>query len=341
MRISYPRILPCLTILSLWGCVAPSQEAPCTSRTLPVSFRDGQNLPIQTISPDDLRATVRGKSIKILSITPDVRPHRLVLLLDTSGSMASPSGSASTTPWILELSLAHHFYETNRQTSQIALLLFSDKNNEVIDFPQGNSAVGNELQHLAEDREYAKAHVKGKTALLEAIFQGIQLLDHPSSADAIFVLTDGEDNASHLSAAELNRRVAQSSVRIFGIIIRHLPGYQSRTPEMVPAAWEELSEIAQKSGGEILTTVELRSSGIVLSAGRNGQSSGQETLTRLYHTVLQDSLLEVDLPFPIAKSEPWELTLSDAARGRWKDARITYPSTLSSCADEGSGAGSN
>jgi von Willebrand factor type A domain len=226
MLISYERILLSLAVLFLWSCGALSQESPCTSRTLPVSFRDWQSLPIHAISAYDLQARVRGEPIKILSLTPDTRPHRIVLLLDTSGSMGIPSGSASTPPWILELSLAHHFYETNRQTSQIALLLFNERNNEVIDFSQGNSAVGNKLQHLAEDREYAKAHVKGKTTLRDAIFQGVQLLDHPSSADAIFVLTDGEDNASHLSASELNRRVAQSAVRIFAILIHHLPSYQ-------------------------------------------------------------------------------------------------------------------
>jgi hypothetical protein len=254
--------------------------------------------------------------------------------------MASPSGSDSTPPWILELSLAHEFYETNRQASQIALVLFHEKNNEVIDFLEGNSAVGNKLEQLAQDHQYVKAHLKGKTTLRDAIFQGVQLLDRPTSADAILVFTDGEDSASHLTVAELNQRVALSSVRVFGILIRHVPGYQSRTPEIPSMPGAELSEIAVNSGGEILTAVELRGSSIVLSAG-NGKSTAQETLTHLYRTVLQDSLLEVELPFPIVKTEHWELILSDEARGRWKDVRITYPRTLSSCIAEGSGAGRN
>ncbi len=65
----------------------------------------------------------------------------------------------------------------------------------------------------------------------------------------------------------------------------------------------------------------------------------EETLNRLYQTILQDSLLEVELPFPIARNERWELKLSSAARRQWKNAQITYPDTLISCNAEVFGSG--
>jgi len=69
----------------------------------------------------------------------------------------------------------------------------------VVDFVKGNSVVGEKLSRIAEDRGYIKSRVNGRTALRDAILLGIQLLNHPSSADAVYVLTDGGDNLSRQS----------------------------------------------------------------------------------------------------------------------------------------------
>jgi Mg-chelatase subunit ChlD len=315
---------------------ARSQEPPCISRKLPVSFRDAQNLPLQNISVADLEAKIKSKPVKFLSLAPDPRPHRIVLALDQSGSMGSTESGPAL--WNLELSLARHFFEVNRQKSRIAMLFFNDQVNDVIDFSQGNSAIGEKLRQAAKDQEYAKTHVKGRTALRDAIFRAIQLLDHPSSADAVYVLTDGGDNASHQSAAEITRRLAVASVRVFAVLLYQSPGHRNRTPEELSGP-TELTEIAQKSGGEILSAAEPRGNRVALTADPEGKLRTEETLARLYQTILQDSLLEVELPFPIAKNERWELKLSSDARRRWKNAQITYPDTLTSCNAEVFGSG--
>ncbi len=64
--------------------------------------------------------------------------------------------------WNLELSLARYFFDANRQRSQIALLFFNDQVNDVIDFSQGNSAVGVKLNQVAEDQKYVKTDVVTK-----------------------------------------------------------------------------------------------------------------------------------------------------------------------------------
>lgn len=81
------------------------------------------------------------------------------------------------------------------------------------------------------------------------------------------------------------------------------------------------------------------SGGIALSANTDAKVKTQETLARLYQTILQDNLLEIELPSPIAKNERWELKFSNAARRQWKSAQITYPTTLLSCDSEVAGSG--
>lgn len=175
-------------------CAQPlcSQEPSCPSctiRKLPVSFRHSQNFPLQNVSPADLEAKVHGKPVKILSLVPDPRPHRLVLILDASGSMGA--------------------------------------------------------------------------------------------------------------------------------------------------------SITQKSGGEILTAAEWHGSSAALSASAEAKGKSEETLHRLYQIIVQDGLLEVELPAPLTRNERWELRFSSAARQRWKNAQITYPDTLLSCSAEVSGTGRN
>lgn len=325
-----------LLVLALCTRAAGAQELDCQRRILPVALRDTQNLPIQNISASDLEAKVHGKPVKILSLALDPRPHRLVLILDTSGSMGSMAGE--TPLWSLGFALALHFFEANRQRSQIALVIFNTQVNEVVDFAQGNSAVGDKLHQIAKDRDYIKTNVKGTTALRDAIWQGLQLLDHPSSADALYVLSDGGDNASRRSVADVTQRFAVTSVRLFVVLLRQEVGYRSRTPEELSGP-DQLSEIARKSGGEILSAAAWHGKQVALSADPEAKLKSQEALARLYQTILGDNLLEIELPFPNAKNEHWVLQFSDAARRQWKGARITYPTTLVSCNSEVSGSG--
>src|SRR5436190_5088193 len=166
-----------LAMVSYTGA-AGAQETTCERRSIPVALRDNHNLPIQNISITDLEGKVHGKPIKILSFAPDPRPHRLVLLLDTSGSMGSTAGESPQ--FALGLALARHFFDVNHQWSHIALLTFNKNVTETLDFTRGNSVVGDKLQQITSDHNYLKANVKGTTALRDAILEGLQLLDHPN-----------------------------------------------------------------------------------------------------------------------------------------------------------------
>lgn len=330
----------CLSLVSFFLCghLVGAQEPPCTTRKLPVSFRDAQNLPLQNISASDLEAKVHGKPVRIVSLGADTRPHRLVLILDSSGSMGSVEDESPL--WNLEMSLARHFFDVNVQRAQLAMLVFNDQVTEQIDFSRGNSVVGETLQQIAENRDFVKTHIKGKTALRDTILQAIAMLGHPSSADAVYVLTDGGDNASHNSTGELNRRLAVSSVRVFAVLLYRDRSYRNRTPEeeMGP---QDLSEITHKSGGEILTAAEWRGKQVALSANADARVKSAEMLSRLYQTIFQDRLLTVELPFPLKTNEHWELKLSNAARHAWTNVRMIYPDTLIGCNAEVYGSGRN
>jgi Mg-chelatase subunit ChlD len=317
-----------LLILALCAGIVRAQDLSCERRVVPVALRDNENLPIANVQVADLEAKVHGKRIKILSLAPDRRPRRVVLILDASGSMGS---TASETPlFALEFALAAHFFEVNHQRSQIALLIFNSHVTEVVDFNQGTSAVGDKLQQIFGDHNYAKTNVKGKTALRDAIVRGLELLEHPTSADALYVLTDGGDNTSEHNAADVRQRLAVTSVRLFAVLLHQQDGYHRAPDESDP---DELSDMARKSGGEILSAAAWHGKQLALSADAEGKLKSRETLARLYQTIFGNQLLEIELPFPIAKNEQLELKLLNARRG-WAAPHITYPTTLFRCSSE-------
>ena len=312
-----------------------AQEPACQHRILPIAVRDAQNLPIPNVSPVDLQAKVHGKPVKILSLSPDTRPHRLVLILDASGSMGGETGESAR--WKLALLLARHFFNANNHSSPIALLIFNNQVTDAVPFAAGNSAVAAKLLQIDSDPKYIKANIKGMTALRDTALRALALLDHPNSGDAIYVLTDGVDNASKHSSSDLNGRLAVASVRLFAILLESRRESQRTSEEGSPPS--ELAETARKSGGEILSAAQWQGSRVALSADTDGKFKVEETLSRLYQTMVQDSLLEVQLPLPITKTEHWELKLSDTARRQWKGAQLTYPSSLLSCSAEVYGSG--
>src|SRR5262249_34034444 len=189
-----------------------------------------------------------------------------------------------------------------------------------------NTAFESALRTIS-DRSYWKAAVKGRTALRDAILQAIQLIEHPTSADAVLVLTDGDgDNASKHKNSALIQSLDASSVRVFSLLASpDQLGYRNRTPEELEGA-SDFSVLARNSGGEILSSAQLEGEKVILKRSFDAKiTTTEEALQRLYQTILHNDLLEIELPGAIAKRERFELKLVGSARARWKNAQLTYP----------------
>ena len=91
---------------------------------------------------------------------------------------------------------------------------------------------------------------KGRTALLDAIALGLQELKNSSRPrKALVVLSDGGDNRSRLSEAELRSRVRESDALIYAMGIFENRGSQLSLEEISGPGL--LDDIAQASGGRL------------------------------------------------------------------------------------------
>ena len=310
-------------ILSLLGLVAFQQTpasvsgSSCLHRTLSLNVDDSKGFPIQGITLADFEARLRGRPVKIVSIVPDDRPHRIVILIDASGSVHTKRSQV--------LSLASALAETRLPNAQIALVIFGTTIYEQIGFSPGQSAVAEKLRQIRSDTTDSRKLFRGMTALNDSLLAGLKLLETPTSADSLYLLSDVEgDNASRVQFQEVAHRLTSSGVRLF--VAKVIDGSGNRpTPEETDGS-RNMSDLVRRTGGEVILPFGQRDP---------AKPKGAERITvamNLFHQrLIQNSRLEIELTGPLDKPRTWELKLSGEQKKQWKNARLMYPTELAPC----------
>jgi len=315
-----PRTITYLASLSLVASFAPSvlaQKDSCSHRILSVSVQDSLGRPINGLANTDFEAQVGGKPLKVLSVAPDRRRHRIVILLDASISMRQGWGNA--------MSPASDLAETRLPGAELAVIIFNERVIEKIDFNEGQRSVVARLRQIGSDAKYAANSVGGRTALYDALLAGLRLLGTATSADILYVVTDGEDTASNTKSDELARLLSSSGVRVYVPLVHDIRTFPGATPEDLHRVGD-LSDLVNKTGGEMLSPF---ASGIPKTPKEIDQFGS--LMYDFYRRMFDNYLLEVEFPEPLEKHRSWELKLSQKKREQWKDSRITYPTELSGC----------
>jgi len=300
--------------------LAPSvsaQVGTCTHRILPVTVQDEKGRPVTGLAAADFEGKFRGLPVKLLSIAPDQRPHRIVILLDASGSMHDI--------WGRVLAPAFNLAGTRLADTQMALLIFNEKIIEQIGFDGGQQAVAARLRELESDVKSASKLVRGRTALSDALVAGLQLLDNPTSADILYLVSDGGDNASHAHFDEVGRRLTSSGVRLFVSAVFNELEARGRSPEEIYGP-EELIRLAKITGGEVISPY---ARGVPIS--RKDREQFVARVFEFHASMIEDYLLEAEFPESLDKHRTWELKLSKQKREQWKNATILYPTELPAC----------
>jgi VWA domain containing CoxE-like protein len=296
-----------------------AQDAACLRRTLPLSVQDSRGLPIRGLTPSDLAAKIRDADIKIVSITPDERPHRIVILLDASGSMKMS--------WLDTLVLASALAELQVPNVQMALLIFGTKIQEKVDFTAGQRAVAERLRQIRSGAKNATKSIEGRTALYDALLAGVQLLgSSASSADVLYFISDGADNASQTRVGELSRELTSRGVRLFAADVFTPIAYRNRTPEEINGP-RQLDDLIKQTGGDMILPFPNGP-----PAKPDWHTVGQ-VMNVFYLRMVQNYLVELELSSSLNKRRKWELNLVGARREQWKGARLKYPDELLPCGD--------
>lgn len=221
----------------LLACSAVANE--CSGPSILLNAFD-RNFNIQRdLRAEDVKVEVDRKQAPILSLSFDTNPRRIVLMVDTSGSMeASPQKHG----WGIGLPAAAYAVEVVPASAASELVTFSDTlRRESSDF-EDLKLVGARVLDLA------KRQPKGRTSLFDSIEQVVIEFKELHFGDAIYVVTDGGDNRSTVSLPKLKEELISRGIRVFLFLVAR--GGPRTEEEMSGAA--EMDGFAESTGGVVV-----------------------------------------------------------------------------------------
>jgi VWA domain containing CoxE-like protein len=291
-----------LAVSLVFLCSAQAQNAEnCPQRTVIVNVRDQQGQQVAGLQPTSFRASLRGQSVKIVSDKVPTTSPRIALLVDISGSV---NHHLKATKVVAEKFVA------GSTTSRIALVLFSDHIIDTFGFDSTPSAMLQRLAGLADGH--------GTTALMDSLAYSADLFHTREAGDAIYVISDGEDNHSKLHEKEVERKLLSRGIRTFSVLWQ--------TPLATLEEEESIADfqiLTKLTGGSSVDTSQYQSA--------KGREQLDASVMNLYDMMRNFYELEIEIPPQLKMDQRWELQIVDTNGKKRKDIELAYPRNLVAC----------
>jgi len=205
-------------VCALLFAVAPllgEEPSDCSLPTLLVGVADDHGAVPANLTSVNFRVTHRGRPTGSLRAVYTEGPRRVIVLLDMSGSMRGPEAKRYP-KWEIARAAARSLIASLPSSSAAELMTFT-KSVEI----QAPLSVDHRLAEAWLDNDAARqvASVKGPTAMYAAIEAAEKQLQPTQPGDAIYVVTDGGENASRVSGSKVEKSLLSSGVRLFAFLV--------------------------------------------------------------------------------------------------------------------------
>ncbi len=216
----------------LIACHVSAQQSPetCLQPTIPLAILE--NPYAAKLEAKDISVRAEGHPVTVVSLRQNNLAPRIVLLVDISGSMAQENGSE----WGPGLFLSDFAFDAVPENSRVALGTFTDEGH-FSEFEERN-AIGQRLLALKDIRP------RGRTALYSAIEKTVSLLNPPHPGDAIFIVSDGGNDAGEACEKTVQDELIKSGIRVFVFLVEHV-----RKTEAERQGELSLPDLARVTGG--------------------------------------------------------------------------------------------
>jgi Ca-activated chloride channel family protein len=210
----------------------PTFQAHADLVLIPVTVTDNLNRFVLGLQKQDFQLFEDGVEQNISLFSGEDAPLSLGMLFDKSTSMAYKLGSSRDAATQLLTAL--------NKEDEAFLVEFADIANLSVGFTARTEEIRSALK---------SAKASGQTALLDAIETGlVEMKDAKNSRKAIVVISDGGDNRSHYTAAQIESLVREADVQIYVMGVFEPVFTSALTPEEISGP-RLLSEIATQTGG--------------------------------------------------------------------------------------------
>jgi Ca-activated chloride channel family protein len=199
---------------------------------IPVTVTDTLNRFVLGLQRDDFQLSEDGVQQNVTLFSGEDAPLSVGVIFDTSGSMS-------------------YKLRTSRDAAT-QLLTALDKEDQAFLVEFADSAkLSVSFTGPKEDMQAALKNVQagGQTAMLDAINTGlVEMKKAKNSRKAIVIVSDGGDNSSHYTAAQIEALVREADVQIYAMGVFDPVFSFGATPEEISGP-RLLSEIASQTGG--------------------------------------------------------------------------------------------
>ena len=194
---------------------------------LDVSVRRSDR-PVAGLRADDFVLTDNGRAQRIESASLEAMPLSVMLVLDTSGSMAG-------TRFGNLIEGAKDVLKTLGPEDRVALMAFSSQVSQEVELTGDIARVEQALDELTPH---------GGTSLRDAVYAALKVSPAPGSRGVALVFSDGVDTLSWLSPPQILTAVKAADLVIYGVELTDFP--RSST---TPSTAQILEPITAATGG--------------------------------------------------------------------------------------------
>jgi Ca-activated chloride channel homolog len=200
---------------------------------IPVSVSDPLNRPVTGLERENFRVFDDRQEQKISAFSMEDEPVAVGLVFDTSGSMGAKLGRSRMA--------AHTFFRTSNPEDEFFLVEFDSSPHLVVPLTGNSGSIENQLVFTRS---------KGSTALLDALILALhEIRKSKRNKKALLVVSDGGDNNSRYTPAEVKSILAESDCLVYaiGVFESNMAG---RPSEEIGGAGL-LGRIAEETGGRL------------------------------------------------------------------------------------------
>jgi hypothetical protein len=191
-----------LNLLGAHGKSAP--EDACRHRVIAVGASNTDNNIVTGMTPANFQATMDHQPIEILSVTPNSAPARVIMVLDGSGSMTKEPKI-----WQAYISVAQEVVDRLPPPTPMGFMLFTSRVELKGPRLTKHTAIRDQLEQLRSRQKGAP------TALYDTIQAAALEFNPPILGDSIYLLSDGDDDASRATLATAEDPLTERGVRLF------------------------------------------------------------------------------------------------------------------------------
>jgi VWFA-related protein len=199
---------------------------------IPVTVTDPMNRFVTGLEKENFKVFEDKKEQEISQFSSEDAPLSAGVIFDCSGSMGHKLEKSRLA--------VSEFFKTANPEDEFFLIQFNDTANLVQPFTQNLEEIQNRLTFTFS---------RGRTALLDAVFLGLHAMKRAKNPrKALLIISDGGDNNSRYTEAEIKNLVREADVQIYAIGIYEEGPARSRSPEE-SAGPALLATIAEQTGG--------------------------------------------------------------------------------------------